>query len=345
MKKDPKSAKTFTRARATPATTRQGRQPGAPRKPKSRRCRFHGNTTGGRRRRRRPRARNPRGIRADGQGADAGRARAADEVLQEHDPADLAIAAASRLPAAPRQRLVPDRSGATDARRALSAQPAPGRHPLPLMHELADQTGESVSIYSRNGDVRVCIHRVDSKHAVRDHVREGDVLPLDRGSGGRILLAFGAPRASRTKRSAGILLCLRRRARSETAGVSVPFFGSGQVSPRRADAGGSAVAHRRDIHCQCARTAAARLRPRHHRTGRRRISHRRGARADARRKARRRRACPRRGREAPACLDAPRPCADPRSRRHCSRARAESRRCARRGAAAATSPKDWRPRA
>ena len=61
---------------------------------------------------------------------------------------------------------------------------------LPLMHELADQTGESVSFYSRHGDVRVCLHRVDSQHAVRDHVREGDVLPLDRGSGGRILRAF-----------------------------------------------------------------------------------------------------------------------------------------------------------
>ena len=61
---------------------------------------------------------------------------------------------------------------------------------LPIMHDLAEQTGESMSFYSRHGDIRVCLHRVDSKHAVRDHVREGDVLPLERGSGGRILLAF-----------------------------------------------------------------------------------------------------------------------------------------------------------
>ena len=101
---------------------------------------------------------------------------------------------------------------------------------LPLMHELADQTGESVSIYSRNGDVRVCIHRVDSKHAVRDHVREGDVLPLERGSGGRILLAFGGAKGEpyETIRTEYCYASVGERD-SETAGVSVPFFGSGQA--------------------------------------------------------------------------------------------------------------------
>jgi DNA-binding IclR family transcriptional regulator len=101
---------------------------------------------------------------------------------------------------------------------------------LPLMHELADQTGESVSIYSRNGDVRVCIHRVDSKHAVRDHVREGDALPLERGSGGRILLAFGGTKGEpyETIRREYCYASVGERD-SETAGVSVPFFGSGQA--------------------------------------------------------------------------------------------------------------------
>lgn len=101
---------------------------------------------------------------------------------------------------------------------------------LPLMHELAEQTGESVSIYTRNGDVRVCIHRVDSKHAVRDHVREGDVLPLERGSGGRILLAFHGAKGEpyETIRTEYCYASVGERD-SETAGLSVPFFGSGQA--------------------------------------------------------------------------------------------------------------------
>jgi DNA-binding IclR family transcriptional regulator len=101
---------------------------------------------------------------------------------------------------------------------------------LPIMHELAEQTGESVSMYMRNGDVRVCIHRVDSKHAVRDHVREGDVLPLERGSGGRILLAFGGARGQpyETIRKEYCYASVGERD-AETAGVSAPFFGNGQV--------------------------------------------------------------------------------------------------------------------
>ena len=97
---------------------------------------------------------------------------------------------------------------------------------LPLMHELADQTGESVSFYSRHGDVRVCLHRVDSKHAVRDHVREGDVLPLDRGSGGRILRAFSGAKGEpyeMIRREHSYASVGERDA--ETAGISVPIFG------------------------------------------------------------------------------------------------------------------------
>jgi len=100
---------------------------------------------------------------------------------------------------------------------------------LPLMRELAEQTGESVSMYSRHGDVRVCLHRVDSNHAVRDHVREGDVLPLERGSGGRILLAFSGTKGEpyETIRREYCYASVGERD-GETAGVSVPMFGVGQ---------------------------------------------------------------------------------------------------------------------
>jgi DNA-binding IclR family transcriptional regulator len=101
---------------------------------------------------------------------------------------------------------------------------------LPLMHELAAQTGESVSMYVRHGDIRVCLHRVDSNHAVRDHVREGDVLPLERGSGGRILLAFGGTKGEpyETIRREYCYASVGERD-AETAGISVPVFGARQT--------------------------------------------------------------------------------------------------------------------
>jgi DNA-binding IclR family transcriptional regulator len=61
---------------------------------------------------------------------------------------------------------------------------------MPVLEELVRQTGESAAYHVRQGDARLCLYRVDSPHPVRDHVRAGEVLPLYRGSGGRVLVAF-----------------------------------------------------------------------------------------------------------------------------------------------------------
>lgn len=68
----------------------------------------------------------------------------------------------------------------------------------PVLRDLVAATGESAAYHVRQhqGDrrVRLCLFRVDSPHMVRDHVRAGDLLPVDRGAGARILIAYG-PRA------------------------------------------------------------------------------------------------------------------------------------------------------
>jgi len=100
---------------------------------------------------------------------------------------------------------------------------------LPLMRALRDECNESVSFYVRRQDLRVCLHRVDTTHTIRDHVREGDVLPMDRGSGGRLLGAFsGAPGDlyDRIRRD-GYYLSIGERD-SETAGISTPVFSAAQ---------------------------------------------------------------------------------------------------------------------
>jgi DNA-binding IclR family transcriptional regulator len=61
---------------------------------------------------------------------------------------------------------------------------------LPVMHDLVAKTGESVAFHVKQGDQRLCLLRVDSPQLLRDHVQAGDVLPLDRGAGGKILMAF-----------------------------------------------------------------------------------------------------------------------------------------------------------
>lgn len=61
---------------------------------------------------------------------------------------------------------------------------------LPALRKLVALTGESAAFHVRQGSARLCLYRVDSPHPVRDHVAAGEVLPLSRGSGGRVLVAF-----------------------------------------------------------------------------------------------------------------------------------------------------------
>lgn len=60
----------------------------------------------------------------------------------------------------------------------------------PLLAEISDASGESAAIYVKEGDVRICLHRHDSKQSIRHSARVGDALPLDRGAPGRVILAF-----------------------------------------------------------------------------------------------------------------------------------------------------------
>jgi DNA-binding IclR family transcriptional regulator len=62
---------------------------------------------------------------------------------------------------------------------------------MPVLRELVAATQESAAFHVRQGDQRLCLYRVDSPHLLRDHIRAGDLLPLDRGAGGRVLMAFG----------------------------------------------------------------------------------------------------------------------------------------------------------
>lgn len=52
---------------------------------------------------------------------------------------------------------------------------------------LRDATGESAQLYVRDGNRRVCVASLESPHGLRTIVATGALLPLERGSGGRVL--------------------------------------------------------------------------------------------------------------------------------------------------------------
>jgi DNA-binding IclR family transcriptional regulator len=64
----------------------------------------------------------------------------------------------------------------------------------PVLQQLSADSGESAQLYVREGDQRVCVATHERPTGLRDTVPLGAVLPLTKGSGGRVLLAWAADR-------------------------------------------------------------------------------------------------------------------------------------------------------
>ncbi len=60
----------------------------------------------------------------------------------------------------------------------------------PTMTRLRDTIGESVHLYVRQRDTRVCVAAVDGKYELRHFTEVGVPLPLSVGASGKLLLAF-----------------------------------------------------------------------------------------------------------------------------------------------------------
>ncbi|MEY2458856.1 MAG: hypothetical protein QOG30_686, partial [Acidimicrobiaceae bacterium] len=95
---------------------------------------------------------------------------------------------------------------ATLGRAALDSTPL-AELARPALAWLRDTTEESVQLYVRDGDHRVCVESLESPHGLRTIVAVGASLSLDAGSAGKILRGDPAPRGwveSVEEREAGV---------------------------------------------------------------------------------------------------------------------------------------------
>lgn len=120
--------------------------------------------------------------------------------------------------------------GATPTR--LAALATKSLHPaelvMPVLRKLVEATSESASFYVRAGDMRLCAYRVDSPRSVRDHVQVGQLIPLAKGAGGRVLDQFDGISADEIAKAASQFVKVTRGERNaETAAVACPVFGAG----------------------------------------------------------------------------------------------------------------------
>jgi DNA-binding IclR family transcriptional regulator len=106
----------------------------------------------------------------------------------------------------------------------------------PVLGALRDETGESTQLYVREGDRRVCVASVErAGGGLRDTVPVGAALPLYRGSGGKVLLAWAEDEVRSFRVNVAELGEIRHQGWAESvaereagvASVSAPVFGPG----------------------------------------------------------------------------------------------------------------------
>jgi DNA-binding IclR family transcriptional regulator len=105
----------------------------------------------------------------------------------------------------------------------------------PVLERLRDATGESTQLYVREGDHRVCVASVERASGLRDTVPVGAVMPLARGSAGKVLLAWSESGGVSVGPGVEELAEIRDRGWAESvaereagvASVSAPVFGPG----------------------------------------------------------------------------------------------------------------------
>jgi DNA-binding IclR family transcriptional regulator len=109
----------------------------------------------------------------------------------------------------------------------------------PTMRALRDRLGESVHLYIREEDTRICIAAVEARHELRPFIQLGRPLPLRLGAAGKVLLAFADASIQQEE--------LRRAASDPERRPNAPGVDLGRQLERiRADGWATSVGERED---------------------------------------------------------------------------------------------------
>jgi DNA-binding IclR family transcriptional regulator len=96
---------------------------------------------------------------------------------------------------------------------------------MPVLRALVTETRETAALHVRRGSHRIRLFIVESPQPLREHVLIGEELPLERGAGGLVLLAFSGKgkKSLEDIREQGYAISLGGRV-PELSGIAAPVF-------------------------------------------------------------------------------------------------------------------------
>lgn len=97
---------------------------------------------------------------------------------------------------------------------------------LPALETVVGEIDESATFYVAEGQSRVCLFRVETSQVIRDHIRVGDALPIDKGASGKALRHY-ADGLRQPVSPADLVFTSAGERHPEMAAVAAPVFGVG----------------------------------------------------------------------------------------------------------------------
>jgi DNA-binding IclR family transcriptional regulator len=91
----------------------------------------------------------------------------------------------------------------------------------PVIDRIANESGETAGFFVRHGDLRLCVAVAAGHRAVGHTLKVGDVLPTERGAGGRVLRLYEGGRPAGNREMVQTSLGERD---PELAAVAAPVF-------------------------------------------------------------------------------------------------------------------------
>lgn len=99
---------------------------------------------------------------------------------------------------------------------------------MPALQQIVNEVNESASYFVRDGDMRLCLYRVDARQEIRDHIRVGDTRPLDRGASGKALQFYSGKRSADAGADSLVFTSFGER-NPDMAAMAAPVFGLGDT--------------------------------------------------------------------------------------------------------------------